>query len=82
MSLVLALTVLSFGSVELFDGVVEANSNGGKAHLTMQASNQPAVGAAGTLSAHHGQDGTQHAAVLYILRPWILPLNLRDKCRA
>lgn len=78
----LALTVCSFGGVELFDRVVEANSNGGKAHLAVQAGNQPAVGAAGPLGAHHGQDGTQHAAVLHALRPWILPLNLRDKRRA
>lgn len=79
---VLALTVRSLGGVELLDRVVEANSNGGKAHLAMQASDQSAVGAAGTLCAHHSQDGTQHAAVLHALCPWVLPLDLGNKNRA
>lgn len=79
---VLALTVRSFGGVELLDRVVEANSNGGKTHLAMQASDQPAVGAAGTLCAHHSQDGTEHAAVLHALHSWVLPLDLGNKNRA
>ena len=76
-----ALTVRSFGGVELLDRVVEANADGGKAHLAVEAGDQPVVGAAGALGAHHGQDGAQHAAVLGslgCLGGLVLPLDLRN----
>jgi hypothetical protein len=72
-----ALTVRALGGVELLDRVVEADADGGEAHLALQAGHQPAVEAAGTLGAHHGQYCTQHSAVLHALGRG-LPLDLGD----
>lgn len=73
-----ALTVRSLGRVELLDGVVEADADGGEAHLALQAGHQPVVGAAGALVAHHGENGAQHPAVLGAPGRLVLPLDLRD----
>ena len=74
------LTLRALG-VELLDGVVEADADGGEAHLALQAGDQPAVEAAEALGAHHGQDGAQHPAVLGTPGRQgclVLPLDLRD----
>lgn len=71
------LTLRTLG-VELLDRVVEADADRSKAHLALQASDQPIVEATGALGAHHGQDGAQHATVLgagYGPR-WSLPFSL------
>lgn len=73
-----ALTVRSLGRVELLDGVVEADADGGEAHLALQAGHQPVVEAAGALVAHHGENGAQHPAVLGAPGRLVLPLDLRD----
>ena len=71
------LTLRALG-VELFDRVVEADADGGEAHLALQAGDQPFIEAAGALGAHHGHDGAQHPAVLGTGRSlhWPLPFSL------
>lgn len=55
-------TVCSPG-VELLHGVIEADTDGGEAHLPLEPCHQPAVEAPGPLRTHHGGDGTKHAPI-------------------
>ena len=59
------LTLGTLGGVELLDGVVEPDADGGEAHLALQAGRQPAVQAAGSLRPHHGAQRPQNAPVLH-----------------
>lgn len=58
------LTIRSF-SVELFNRVVETDTDRGKAHLSLKSCNQPTVKTQSPLSAHYGDDGTKHTPILY-----------------
>lgn len=74
------LTIWAFG-VELLDWIVEANAYRGKAHLTLQSRNQPAVETARPLDTHHGADRTKHSTIFHrtmacVRRTFGLPLNL------
>lgn len=69
-------------SVELLHGVIEADTDGGEAHLPLEPCHQPAVEAPGPLRTHHGGDGTKHAPIPHSLGPMpqlSLPLNLEYK---
>lgn len=71
----IGLTVFAAG-VEVFDVVVEANSDGGEAQLPLQARHQPVVQGPGPLCADHGADGPKHASVADPFHGRLLPLNL------
>lgn len=58
------LTVRAF-SVELFNRVVETNSDRRKAHLPLESCHQPTVKTQRTLSTHHGGDGAEHPSILH-----------------
>ena len=49
--------------VDLLHGVIESDSDGGEAHLSVEARHQTAVQAAGPLCPHHGADGPKHTLV-------------------
>ena len=73
----LPLTVLS-ACVEIFDIVVEADSDRGEAHLPLQTGHQPVVQRPGALGSDHGGDGAEHPSVPDAFHRLLLPLNLRS----
>lgn len=67
--------------VELLHCVVQADADGGEAHLPVQPGHQAAVKAAGALGPHHGEDGAEHASVSHLLaveRGFGFTLNLEE----
>lgn len=69
------LTFFSTG-VEILDVVVEADSDGGEAHLSLQPRHQPVVQRPGPLCSDHGADGPEHAFVADASHRDFLSLNL------
>lgn len=63
-------------SVEVLDIVVEADSDGGEAQLSLQTSHQPVVQGPGALCSDHGADGPKHTSVADALHGLLLSLNL------
>lgn len=57
-----SLTVFA-PSVEVLDAVVEADPDGGEAHLSLQPRHQPVVQRPGSLCSDHGADRPEHASV-------------------
>lgn len=73
-------TVCSPG-VELLHGVIEADADRGKAHLSLETCHQAIVEAPGPLCLHHGVDGAKHTSVLHHHLPFRglgLALDLRQ----
>lgn len=62
--------------VEVFDGVVQADSDGGKAELSLQPSHQPVIQRCGPLGPDHGADGPKHPFVADASHCCLLSLNL------
>lgn len=54
-------------AVELFHGVIQADPDRGKAHLSVQPRHQTAVKAPRTLGLHHGDNGAEHTPVPHSL---------------
>lgn len=71
----LPLTVFST-SVEIFDIVVEADSDGGEAQLSLQSCHQPVVQRPGSLCSDHGADRPKHPSVADAPHCRFLSLNL------
>lgn len=63
-------------SVEIFDIVVETDSDGGEAHLSLQTGHQPVVQGLRPLCSDHGADGPKHTSVTDALHGLLLSLNL------
>lgn len=63
-------------SVEIFHIVVEADSDGGEAHLSLQTCHQPVVQRLGPLRSDHGADRPKHASVTDAFHSLLLSLNL------
>lgn len=72
------LTVCS-PCVEISDIVVEADSDGGEAHLPLQTSYQPVVQRLGPLRSDHGADCAKHPSVTDPLHGFLLSLNLGSR---
>lgn len=72
------LTVFAAG-VEVPDGVVEADSDRGEAHLPLQTCHQPVVQRPGPLCPDHGADGAKHASVADAFHRRLLSLNLQGR---
>lgn len=75
------ILTLSASGVELLHGVVKADSDRSKAHLSLQTCHQPIVKAPGSFCAHHGSDGAKHAPILHCTDPFGFPrlsLNLHN----
>lgn len=53
--------------VELLHGVIQANADWGKAHLSLQPCHQSTVQTPRALSLHHGEDGAKHTPVFHPL---------------
>lgn len=70
-----SLTVFS-SCVEVFDVVIEADSDGGKTQLSLQTSHQPVVQRLGSFCSDHGADGPKHPSVPDALHSFLLSLNL------
>lgn len=50
-------------SVEISDIIIEANSNGGEAQLSLQPGYQPVIQRPGPLCSDHGADRPKHSSV-------------------
>lgn len=72
-----SLTVFA-SAVEVLDAVVEANPDGGEAHLSLQSSHQPVVQRLGPLGSDHGADGPEHSSVAYASHCFLLSLDLQS----
>lgn len=70
-----SLTVFA-PSVEVLDVVIEADSDGGEAHLSLQPRHQPVVQRPGSLCFDHGADRPEHASVADASHRRLLSLNL------
>lgn len=69
------LTVFATG-VEIFDIVVEADSDRGEAQLSLQPRHQPVVQRPGPLCSDHGADRPKHPFVADASHRRLLSLNL------
>lgn len=54
-------------AVELLHGVIQADADGGEAHLSVQSGHQSAVQTPRALRLHHSVDGTKHTSVPVLL---------------
>lgn len=70
-----SLTVFST-CVEIFDIVIEADSDGSEAHLSLQTGYQPVVQRLGPLCSDHGADCPKHPSVPDAFHCFLLALNL------
>lgn len=62
--------------VEIFNVVIEADSDGGKAQLSLQPSHQTIIQRLGPFCSDHGADGPKHPSVADVPHCLLLSLNL------